>query len=116
MAKHQTHSIASKRQVAQAYLAGATLHGLARRHDLFRRRVRIWVGNYEAGAFDAAAEAASLVQEYKARIAALERLSGKQTLELESATGALRQGRSPHSVPISIITGPQACPSPKDAD
>ena len=38
---------------------------------------------YEAGAFDEDAEAADTIQEYEARIAALERLVGKQALELE---------------------------------
>ena len=50
------------------------LHGLARRHELSRTLIRIWVDKYEAGAFDEDAEAASTIQEYKARIAALERL------------------------------------------
>ena len=34
MAKHRTYSIEFKRQVAQEYLGGETLHGLARRHDV----------------------------------------------------------------------------------
>jgi hypothetical protein len=34
MAKHRTHSIEFKRQVAQEFLAGETLHGLAKRHDI----------------------------------------------------------------------------------
>ncbi len=33
MAKHRTYSISFKRQVAPEFLAGETLHGLARRHD-----------------------------------------------------------------------------------
>ena len=53
---HRTHSIAFKRQVVQEYLAGETLHGLARRHDLSRTLIRIWVDKYEAGAFDEDAE------------------------------------------------------------
>ena len=69
MAKHRTHSIAFKRQVAQEYLAGETLHCPARRHDLSRTLIRIWVDKYEAGAFDEDAEAASMIQEYEARIA-----------------------------------------------
>ena len=48
MAKHRTHSIAFKRQVVQEYLAGETLHGLARRHELSRTLIRIWVDKYEA--------------------------------------------------------------------
>ena len=65
MAKHRTHSMAFKRQVVQEYLAGETLHGLARRHDLSRNLIRIWVDKYEAGAFDEDAEAANTIQEYE---------------------------------------------------
>ena len=65
--EHRTHSIAFKRQVVQEYLAGETLHGLARRQDLSRTLIPIWVDKYEAGAFDEDAEAASTIQEYEAR-------------------------------------------------
>ena len=71
------------------YLAGETLHALAKRHDLSRNLIRIWVQKYEAGALDedvAAAECA----EYEARIAALERLVGEQALEIEFQKGALK--------------------------
>ena len=114
MAKHRTHSIAFKRQVVQEYLAGETLHGLARRHDLSRTLIRIWVDKYEAGTFDEDVEAASTIQEYEARIAALERLVGKQALELEFLKeGASKHGRRSRSAPMSVITGPQASPSPE---
>ena len=46
MAKHRTHSIAFKRQVVQEYLSGETMHGLAKRHDLSRNLIRIWVQKY----------------------------------------------------------------------
>ena len=71
---------------------------------------------YEAGAFDEDTAAADTIQEYEARIAALERLVGKQALELEFLKGAQRQGRQPRNGPMSVITGPKASPSPKDAD
>ena len=116
MAKHRTHSIAFKRQVVQEYLAGETLHGLARRHDLSRTLIRIWVEKYEIGAFDEDAEGASTIQEYEARIAALERLAGKQALELELLKGAQRQGRRPRSAPMSVVTGPQGSPLLTGAD
>ncbi len=57
-----------------------------------------------------------MVQEYEARIAALERLVGKQALELEFPRGAQRHGRRPRNAPMSVITGPRASPSPKDAE
>ena len=102
--------------VTRSEVAGPslTLHGLARRHDLSRTLIRIWIDKYEAGAFDEDAEAADTIQEYEARIAALERLVGKQALDLDFLKGAQRQGRQPGSVPMSVITGPQAPPSPKD--
>ena len=52
MAKHRTHRIEFKRQIAQESLAGETLHGLAKRHDICRNLIRVWVQKYEAGDFD----------------------------------------------------------------
>jgi len=116
MARHRTHSAGFKRQIAQEFLAGEPLRGLAKRHDLSRNLIRIWVAKYEAGAFDDEAGAADLLQEYEAKIAALERMVGRQALELEFLKGALRNAPRPRSATTSVITGPVASPSPKDAD
>ena len=89
MARHRSHSVAFKRQVAGEFVAGETLHALAKRHDISRQLIRIWVGKFEAGAFEDA-QAADLIQEYEARIAALERMVGRQALELELLKGALK--------------------------
>ena len=83
MARHRCYSIDFKRQVAQEFIAGETLHGLAKRHDISRNLIRVWVARYEGGAFDEDARAADLIQEYEAKIVALERLVGRQALELE---------------------------------
>ena len=83
MAKHRSHSASFKRQVSEEFLAGETLHGLSLRHDISRQLIRIWVGKFEAGALDDDVQVADLLQEYEARIAALERLVGRQALELE---------------------------------
>ncbi len=115
MARYRTHSIDFKRQVAQEYLSGETLHGLAKRHDITRNLIRVWVRKYEEGAFDDDAQAADLIQEYEARIAALERLVGKQALELEFLKGALKSAPPPRRGTTSVITGPSVSPSPKDA-
>jgi transposase len=114
MARHRSHSIEFKRQVAQEFLAGDTLHGLAKRHDICRNLIRVWVQKYEAGAFDEDAKAADLLQEYEARIAALERLVGKQALELEFLKGALKSAPRPKSATTSVIVGPRALASQKD--
>jgi transposase len=115
MAKHRCYSIEFKRQVAQEFIAGETLHGLAKRHDISRNLIRVWVAKYEAGAFDEDAQAADLLQEYEAKIAALERLVGRQALEIEFLKGASRNARSPRSATTCVITGPVASPSAKDA-
>lgn len=115
MARHRTHSIEFKRQVAQDYLAGETLHGFARRHDLSRNLIRIWVQKHEAGAYDDEAVAVETIEAYEARIAALERLVGRQALEIEFLKGALKHGPRPRSATTSVVTGPVASLSQKDA-
>lgn len=67
---------------------GDTFHSLAQRHDITRTLIRIWVGKYEAGGLDEDVASAALITE--ARIAALERLVGKQALELKFLKGALK--------------------------
>ena len=115
MAKHRSHSIEFKRQVAQEFIAGETLHSLARRHDVSRNLIRIWVRKLEAGGFDDDTRAADLLQEYEAKIAALERMVGRQALEIEFLKGALKSAPHLRSASTSVITGPVASPSPKDA-
>jgi len=114
MVKHRTHGAEFKRQVVQEYLVGETLHGLSNRHDLSRNLIRIWVDKYQAGALDEEVVAADLLETYDARIAALERLVGKQALELEFLKGAPRAAPRPRSAPTSAMVGPTACPPPKD--
>ena len=115
MARHRAHSVEFKRQVAQEFLGGETLHGLAKRHDISRNLIKVWVEKYEAGSFDEDAQAADLIQGYEARIAALERLVGKQALELEFLKGALRSAPRPRNGVTSSIAGPTPSPSPGGA-
>ena len=56
-------------------------------------------------------QAADLMQEYESRIAALERLVGKQALELDLLKGALKHAPRPKSASTSVVTGPVASPS-----
>jgi hypothetical protein len=62
---------------------------LAKRHDVSRNLIRVWVRKLETGAFDDDARAADLLQEYEAKIAALERMVGRQALEIEFLTPAI---------------------------
>src|SRR5260370_20765833 len=115
MAKHRSYSVEFKRQVVQDYLAGETLYGLAKQHDVSRNLIRIWIAKHEAGALDSDTAAADMLAEYDARIAALERLVGKLALENEFLKGASRQARPPRIASISLIPGPLASRLPKDA-
>ena len=87
MPRHRSHSTDFKRQVVAEYHAGETLHALGRRHDLSRNLIRIWVEKSEAGALDQDMASAELLGKYEARIAALERLVGRQALEIEFQRG-----------------------------
>ncbi len=67
-----------------------------------------------AGALDSDTAAASVLAEYEARIAALERLVGKLALENDFLKGASRHARLPRSASTCVIAGPAASPLPKD--
>jgi hypothetical protein len=116
MASRRSHGVALKRQAALEFLTGETLYGLAKRHDISWKSIRIWVEKDDAGAFDDHAQAVDPIQAHEARIAALERRVGKQALELELFGGAQQLGRRPRSAPMSMIVGPAASLSRKDAD
>src|SRR5258708_16921469 len=116
MAPQRSHSIEFKRQVAQEFIAGESLYALSKRHDISRQLVRVWVQKkYEAGALDEDAQAADLLQEYEAKIAALERMVGRQALEIALVKAALKNAPRPRNVNTSVIAGPAASPSQKDA-
>jgi hypothetical protein len=60
------------------------------------------VQTYEAGAFDDDAEAASMLHEYEAKIAA----HGRKIGEVDFLKGAQRQARSPNAGTTSIVADP----------
>ena len=106
MPRHRSHSTDFKRQVVAEYHAGETLHALGPRHDLSRSLIRIWVEKAEAGSLDQDMASAELLSEYEARIAALERLVGRQALEIEFQKGDPNNARLPRSGLPPVIAGP----------
>ena len=115
LVRYRSHSIEFKRQVAQEYLGGETLKGLARRHDISRNLVRLWVAKYEAGELAEEVGAAERLHEYEAKIAALERMVGRLTMELDFLKGALKKRPSTTNEPMSIVSGPPVSRSHGDA-
>jgi hypothetical protein len=112
--------IASSRPKTGRYLDGRSAGGggRCRRNiagDLLCPHRPSRPSRFEAGAFDEDVEAAGLLQEYEAKIAALERMVGRQALEIEFLKGALKNAPRPRSAPTSVISGPKVFPSAKDA-
>jgi transposase len=113
--KRRTFSIDFKKELVAQYLGGETLHRVARRHGIDAGLLRIWVEKAEAGEFDSEIASAELVSAYERKIAALERLVGRQAVEIEYLKGAVRARPSPRGAPTSVISGPAASPSSRGA-
>ena len=102
--------IEDQRASAGELLRNAEFERFSHHHGFVIRACR----PYEAGEFDEEVEAADLLQEYKAKIAALERLVGRQALEIEFLKGAKKHEARRKSAPTFAVAGPSACPSPED--
>lgn len=81
--RHRSHSTELKRQAVAEYHAGETLHALGRRLDLSRNLTQIRIEKAKAGTLVEDAAVAELLADDEARIAALEGLMGRRTLEIE---------------------------------
>jgi len=105
MARPKTHSVALKRQVVQEYLSGETLHGLARRHNLPRNLIRLWVDEdlyptrdgelSETPALDDLAALAQTIYECETRIEAIERFVARRAAEFGTGREERPQGQEP---------------------
>lgn len=125
MAKKKRQSTELRHKVVQEYLAGETLHGLARRHNLPRNLVRIWVDNhlyptrdgepYESPVLEDIAALAQTISECETRIETIERLVARRAAESETQRGALPQGREPRGASTSGVTSSRVPPPPGDS-
>ncbi len=112
MARYRTHTVEFKRQVVEEHLNGGTsLNQLARRHDLARELLRIWVRKYEAGEFAGDRPTQADRRAYQATIAGLERKVGQLTMELDLLKRGLRSARRARGAPSSVVSGPKPAPS-----
>ncbi|WP_336491344.1 helix-turn-helix domain-containing protein [Methylobacterium nigriterrae] len=103
-----------KRQVVQAPLSGERPRGLALRHDLSRNLIRTWIAGHEPGVLDKDVQTVDRLRECKARIAALQRLDGRQALEIEFLKGGCG-APPPGSVTTSVVAGPPISRSAEEA-
>ena len=112
MARYRTHTIEFKRQVAEEHLSqGAALSELARRHDISRELLRIWVKKYEAGDLACGRPATPDRRAYEAKVAGLERKVGQLTMELDLLKKGLASARRPRGASSSVVSGPKPAAS-----
>ena len=114
MARYRTYTIEFKRRVAGEHLSdGTSLSELARRHDVARELLRIWVKKYEAGEFAGDGPPRADRRAYEAKIAGLERKVGQLTMELDLLKKGLRSARRASGGRASVVSGPKpAAPEP----
>jgi transposase-like protein len=117
MARHRSFSSEFKRRIAQEFLEGqAGMHELARRHNLSRNLIRLWIRKHEAGEFsDEVAEAAQAA-EYERKIAELERKVGQLTMEVDLLKKGAQLARRTNDGSYSIVSGPKVSPSREDVE
>src|SRR3954451_23238166 len=94
MARYRTRTIGFERQVAEGHLCqGASLDQLARRHDISRGPLRIWVRRYEAGELAGNGPGKADRRVLEAKVAGLERKVGQLTMELDLLKKGLASAR-----------------------
>ena len=112
MARYRTYTIEFKRRVAEEHLSGGVgLSELARRHDISRELLRIWMRKYEAGEFANDRPPRADRRAYEAKIAGLERKVGQLTMELDLLKKGLSSARRPRGVTSSVVSGPKPAAS-----
>lgn len=88
MSTYRMFTVAFKRQIAQEFLAGASLNALSHKHEVARNLIRIWVAKYQAGEFEPDFVPMPRLSAHEIKIAELERMVGKLTMELEFLRGS----------------------------
>ena len=112
MARYRTYTVEFKRQVVEEHLGGGTsLNQLARRHDLSRELLRIWVRKCEAGEFAGDGPTTADRRAYEAKIAGLEREVGQPTMELDPLKKGPISARRPRGATSSVVSGPKPAAS-----
>jgi transposase len=114
--RHRRYSTEFKIQVVQEYLDGeGSIRAVAVRHGVGHSLVRIWAEKYQRGELTEEVQLKEQVDEYEARIAALERKVGQLTMELDVAKKTASQLRSLSGEQPSIISGPAVFRPREDA-
>lgn len=86
-----------------------------RNYNISANLIQIWLTQFDRGELTNEEAEASVIAEYEARIAALERKVGQLTMELDLVKKTPRMPTVNGSERSSVISGPAAAPSGGDA-
>jgi len=105
MGSRRSFTNAFKRQVVEEYLSGnASQAQLSRRYNLSPHQIALWRKRYSQGRLNDNNDAVSLARD--ARIRELERLVGKQALQIELLKKAEEYYQQEASGDTYIVSGP----------
>lgn len=114
--RHRRHPTEFKIRLAEAYLNGeGSLKSIAKAHDISHALLMIWVDKYRRGEITPEVDFVEKQRTYEAHVAALERKIGQLTMEID-ALKKRQRATSQAADSVSIISGPSASESPRDAE
>jgi len=109
---YRRHSTPFKLQLCQEIRAGVIGRRDAQRsHDISANLIQLWPTQFDRGELTNEEAEASVIAEYEARIAALERKVGQLTMELDLVKKTPRMPIATFSEKSSVINGPGPAPS-----
>jgi len=114
--QHRRYSTDFKLQVIKAYLDGeGSLKAIARRFEISHTLILFRLDKHRRGALTEEDNLEEKVRDSEAKIAALERKVGQLTMELDLLKKLSPSPASAPAVKPSIVSGPVALASVKDA-
>lgn len=108
---YRRHAPEFKIQLCQDIRSGAIgRRDAAKMHTLSTNLIQLWLTQYDRGELSTEEAEASVISEYEAKIAALERKVGQLTMELDLVKKTPRLRLVSGSENSSIVTGPNPAP------
>jgi len=109
---YRQHSTPFKLQLCQDIRSGVIGRRDAQRtYGVSANLIQLWLNQFDRGELNNEEAEASVIAEYEAQIAALERKVGQLTMELDLVKKTPRKAIASDSGSSSIITGPRLAPS-----
>jgi transposase len=113
---YRRHSPQFKLQLCNDIRSGAIgRRDAQKKYSLSANLIQLWLTQYDRGELDRDEGEASVLAEYEAKIAALERKVGQLTMELDLLKKTPRLRLVSDNESLSIVSGPRAAPSEGDA-